>query len=167
MSVWCPDDKLNCFSLDFKYIWYICNLCQDLGRDWISASCLIKYAHNDRSCDFGIFVIPEVNFSARAFKLGMLRDLKDTRDINSGLCQILICVFLELFAHFLINLAACPWLFGVRTIAQIIYLLDFKNFWYMYPFGQIFHEIEYQSIRLSIYPAFWSISMGDGGIFRT
>ena len=37
------------------------------------------------------FVIPDVNFSVRAFKLGMLRDLKGSCDISSMFCQM--CIF--------------------------------------------------------------------------
>ena len=40
--------------------------------------------HNGWSCDLGIFGIPEVMFQARAFKLGMLSDLKGTCDISSN-----------------------------------------------------------------------------------
>ena len=48
----------------------------------------------------GIFGIPEVNFSYRAFKLGMLRDLKGTYDISFRFCQIPICVLLRIFYTF-------------------------------------------------------------------
>ena len=47
--------------LDFNDIWYICHMHQGLGWDWISASYLIKYAHNGGSCDFDVFGITEVN----------------------------------------------------------------------------------------------------------
>ena len=110
-GVRCPDDNFNCFWVDFKDIWNLGHLGQDLWWEWIWASYFITYAHNGGSCDFGIFGILEGIFSVRAFKLGMLRDLKGRCDISARLCQIPICVFFsECFTHFLINLAAHSWL---------------------------------------------------------
>ena len=43
--------------------------------------------------------IPEVNFSVRAFKLGMLRDLEGTCDISFRFCQIPICECFQFFLH--------------------------------------------------------------------
>ena len=64
------------------------HLGRHLGRDCISASYLIKYAHNGRSCDLRVFSNPEINFWIRAFKFGRLRALRGTHDICSVFCRI-------------------------------------------------------------------------------
>ena len=104
------------------------HLGQDLGGNWMWSSYLIKHGHNGRSCDLGIFGISEVNSSARAFKHPILRYPRGPRDKSSGFCQIPICVFFsELLMHSLINQTVRPWLFGVRTRNQIIFI-GFQNF---------------------------------------
>ena len=122
MSVWCPDDNLNCFSLDVNDILYKYHSRQDLNRDWISASYLIKYAHIGQSCEFEICNIPEVNISVTAFKLGMLRNIRDTPDISYRFCQIPICVdFLGIVYTSPNEPVARPELFGIWTITQIMF----------------------------------------------
>ena len=86
------------FSVDFKKFFYIYHLGHDLAWDWISASCLIKYAHTGRSCDLLIFGIPKVNLLVRAFQFGMKGVLSRIYDINPRFCWIRIFVF---FLNFL------------------------------------------------------------------
>ena len=95
----CPDVNLNYFHWILFFL-YMHHLGEDLGWDRIWASYLIKYAHNGWSCDFGIFDIPEVNTSARAFKLYISRDLVWTNDISPGLCSISVFVFFPIFLPF-------------------------------------------------------------------
>ena len=71
------------------------------------ASYLIRYAHNGWSCDLGIFGIPKVNFQARAFKLGMIRDISGKYDISSVFCLISIHVFFTNFLKFFLNEPGC------------------------------------------------------------
>ena len=86
------------------------HLGKDLGWDWISASYLIKYAHNGWSCDL-------------VFELGILRAPRGIPDKTPGFCWIPMFVFfLIFFMRFLIKLGALSWQFGVRTITPIIFI---------------------------------------------
>ena len=96
---WCPDDNLNSFHRNSIFFWYMYHLGQDLGRDWIWASYLIKYVHNGRSYIFGI---PEVNFPARAIKIiNVKKPYGDTWYKSRVLLHFNICNFPEFFYKFL------------------------------------------------------------------
>ena len=116
--------------MDFIDIWYICHLDQDLLWDRIWVSYLIKHAHNGWSCHFRIFGIPEVNFSVRAFKLRMLRDLKGTYDVSFMFCQIPICVFLRISQ--LTWLRTHDWSHDNNSIS---FFIEFKKFLVYVPFA--------------------------------
>ena len=124
MSACCPDNNLNCFH----WISIFFGICitwvnWDLGWDRRWASYLIKYAHNGWSCDFGIFGIPGVNFSVRAFKLGMLRDLKGTCDIISRFCQIPICS-LSIVRRVEHGIYKYPFLTSLEENCQLVFSCD-------------------------------------------
>ena len=87
--------------IGFHYFWYMCHFGQDLGWDWRWASYIIKYAHYGCSCDLCVFGIPEVNFTARVYKLNIQRDLMGTHDIRPGSCWISIFVFFLIFYAFI------------------------------------------------------------------
>ena len=70
------------------------------------------------------FGIPEVNFQARAFKLGMIRDLMMTHDKSRVLLNFNICIFPEFFMFFL-NEAGC-----LVSIQQFeLFSMDLNNIW--------------------------------------
>ena len=124
----CPDDNSNSF-LWISFFWYMHHMRHDLGWDWIWVPYLIKYAHNDQSCDWNIFVIPGVNFSVRAFKLGLLRDLGGTHDIRPFffLLHFNICVFLN-FLLFL-NEIGCSLMTTWIVFIGFQWYLVYMSFW--------------------------------------
>ena len=98
----------------FQFFLHMYHLGEDLGRDWIWVSYLIKYVHNGWSCDLGIFGIPEVNFPARAFKLDIYRDLMGTHAKVLGFAEFQYFYFSRIFYAFLnepgcsVMSALCP-----------------------------------------------------------
>ena len=69
---------------------HICDansLGQDLGSFWKPASQFIKYEHNFPIADFGIMLIPEAVFHARAVKFGSVGGLDTFVKISSGFCD--------------------------------------------------------------------------------
>ena len=141
----CPDDNFN-FFIGFQFFWYMYHSGEDLGWDWIWASHLIKYAHNGWSCDLSIFGIPEVNFSARAFKRDIQRDLMGTHNISPGFCWILIFVFSQNFYAFLnepgcsVMGAWCPdELFSLDFNLVLIYVSLWSRSWMGLKMGIIPH----------------------------
>ena len=121
------------FFIGFQFFWHMYHLGEDLGWDWIWASYLIKYVHNGWSCDLGIFGIPEVNFPSN---LILKRPYGDTWYKSRVLLNFNICIFLEFFTLFLMNLDAQSWVLAVRTITWIVFFIGFHFFLYMYHLGQ-------------------------------
>ena len=109
--------------IGFQFFWHMYHLGEDLGWDWIWASCLIECAQNGWSFDLGIFGIPDVNCPARAFKLILYRDLLRTQDISPRFCWITIFVFFpNFFTFFFMNLGARSQVLGVQTINLIVFI---------------------------------------------
>ena len=113
MSVWCPDDNFNCFQLILMIF--------GIYVIWVKIFDGIEYEHHI-SLNMRIMAdhvtlafLPflTINFSVRAFKLEILRDLRGTFDISSSFCQIPVCVFFQNFYAFPNNLAAHSWLVSI------------------------------------------------------
>ena len=98
MSVWCPDDNLTCFDW-IPMIFGIYVIWVKIFDGNITASYLMKYGHNGRSCDLGIF--------------GILKSIFKLKPSN-------LVWFSESFMHFLIDSTACPWLCGFQKLSICI-----------------------------------------------
>ena len=131
----------------FYDIWYICHLAQDLQWDWMWASYNIKYVYNGWSCDFGIFGIPEIIFSVRAFKLGMLRNLKG------------ILVYVSFASRSFMGLNTLVDFNGVcREYIQNVGILDNSS---LNLFLSLFHDFNYFDVY-----AVQNMVKGNGSCFK-
>ena len=110
MSVLCPDDNLNCFhwiSMIFG-IYVICIKILD-GIEYQHHTSLNMRIMADHVTSVFLAFLKSL-FTVRAFKLGLLSDLRGTRDISSGFWKFPIRIFcFHFFTHFLINPTVRPW----------------------------------------------------------